>query len=178
MPDANAWHSPCSAFPLASWDAQHKEQAPHTTQLPRQYSQSRHSNPVAITEAAKAEFSKAAIADEVTSKVLQQYKPCLQWETNTKLRPALERWVDLGSQQLSARLVKHPQLLVCTPEQCSDVHLWLASVGTDTDAVQEQAPEVLSRELSQVQGTLRAIQQAMQLEDLEVPNSSSSICSP
>lgn len=133
---------------------------------------------MAITEAAKAEFSKAAIADEVTSKVLQQYKPCLQWETNTKLRPALERWVDLGSQQLSARLVKHPQLLVCTPEQCSDVHLWLASVGTDTDAVQEQAPEVLSRELSQVQGTLRAIQQAMQLEDLEVPNSSSSICSP
>ncbi|KAL3135101.1 hypothetical protein ABBQ32_008045 [Trebouxia sp. C0010 RCD-2024] len=81
-------------------------------------------NPAATTGAAKAEFSKAGIPDEVTTKVLRQYHYYQRWDIDTKLRPALELWVkQLGSQRLSERLLKHPRLLVRTPAECSVVYL-------------------------------------------------------
>ena len=53
-------------------------------------------------DAAQAEFAKAGISAEVTQKVLEQYKPFLTWDVETKLRPAVQSWLqELGTEQLS-----------------------------------------------------------------------------
>ncbi|KAL3162627.1 hypothetical protein ABBQ38_008673 [Trebouxia sp. C0009 RCD-2024] len=163
VPGADAWHFLRTGLPVASWEMPLKGQAWLTPQLPRHYSQSRTSDPVANSEAVKTEFSQAGIPDEVITKVLNQYQYYLRWDIDTKLRPALKVWMKhLGSQQLSARISKYPLLLVRTPEECSDVYLWLASVGIDAEKIQKRAPQVLARQLHQVQNTVWAIQQALQ----------------
>ncbi|KAL3162626.1 hypothetical protein ABBQ38_15490 [Trebouxia sp. C0009 RCD-2024] len=147
-------------------------------QLPRQHSQPHTSNKilaatsksVANSEAAAAAFREAGIPDEVTTKVLQQYQPYQRWDIDSKLRPALKLWVNqLGSQQLSARLKQMPRLLVRTPQESSNVYLWLASVGVDAEKIQKQAPRVMTRQLSQVQSTLWAMQELLQLTDEQLP---------
>ena len=122
--------------------------------------------PIANIDAVKAEFSKAAIPDEVISKVLKSYKYYIRWDPDTKLRPALQLWLKhLGSQQLSKSLDKYPQLLLHTPEKCNDVYLWMASVGIDAERVQQKAPSVMARQLIEVQSTVQAIQQGLLLTD-------------
>ncbi|KAL3162619.1 hypothetical protein ABBQ38_008666 [Trebouxia sp. C0009 RCD-2024] len=128
------------------------------------------SKPAANGEAARAEFCRAGIPDEVTTKILKQYHHYQRWDIDTKLRPALELWVEqLGSQQLSARLQKAPRLLCHTPEECSDVYLWLASIGADAERIQQKVPRVMARPLDQVQSTVCAIQQALRLRDDQLP---------
>ncbi|KAL3162643.1 hypothetical protein ABBQ38_008688 [Trebouxia sp. C0009 RCD-2024] len=128
------------------------------------------SQAIANAEAARAEFWEAGIPDEVTTKVLNQYHHYLRWDIDTKLRPALQLWVkELGSHELSARLLKHPKLLLRTPEECSDVYLWLASVGIDAEQIQKRMPRVMARPLTQVQSIVRAIQQGLQLTDEQLP---------
>ncbi|KAL3162593.1 hypothetical protein ABBQ38_008641 [Trebouxia sp. C0009 RCD-2024] len=128
------------------------------------------SKPAANAEAARAEFCRAGIPDEVTSKVLRQYQSYQRWDIDTKLRPALKLWVEqFGSQQLAARLHKNPRLLLRTPEECSGVYLWLASIGADAERVQHQVPDVMVRPLDQVQSTVWAVQQVLQLTDDQLP---------
>ena len=122
--------------------------------------------PAANTDAARAEFAKAGIPDEVISKVLKSYKHYIRWDPDTKLRPALQLWLkQLGSQQLSERLGKYPPLLLHTPEKCKDVCLWMASVGIDAERVQQKAPRAMARQLDAVQSTVQAIQQGLLLTD-------------
>ena len=126
--------------------------------------------PAADSDAVRAEFSKAGIPDEVISKALKSCKSYLRWEPDTKLRPALQLWLKyLGSQQLSERLNKYPQLLLHTPEECNDVYMWLASVGIDAERIQQKAPRVMARKLKEVQSTVQAIQQGLLLADEKLP---------
>ncbi|KAL3162621.1 hypothetical protein ABBQ38_008668 [Trebouxia sp. C0009 RCD-2024] len=127
------------------------------------------SSPDANTGAATAEFPRAGIPEEVTSEVLK-YQPYLRWDVQSKLRPALALWVkQLGSQQLSARLLKQPKMLVRTPEECNGVYLWLASIGADAERIQQQVPQVMARPLDQVQSTVWAVQHILQLTDNQLP---------
>ena len=124
---------------------------------------------VANTEAVRIEFAEAGIPGEVTTKVLKRYEYYLRWDPDTKLRPALQLWLKhLGSQQLSARLHKHPRLLCCTPEECNDIYMWLVSIGVDAEKIQQKAPLVLARQLSEVQSTVQAMQQTLQLTDAQL----------
>ncbi|KAL3162590.1 hypothetical protein ABBQ38_008639 [Trebouxia sp. C0009 RCD-2024] len=128
------------------------------------------SKPAVNAEAARAEFCRAGISDDVTTKVLKQYEPYQRWDIDTKLQPALKLWVEqLGSQQLSARLQKAPRLLCHTPEECSGVYLWLASIGADAERIQQKVPRVMARPLDQVQSTMWTIQQALRLRDNQLP---------
>ena len=121
---------------------------------------------VANTDAVRAEFVKAGLPDEVIAKALKSYKHYLHWDPDTKLRPALQLWLKhLGNQQLSERLDKYPRLLLRTPEECSDVYLWLVSVGIDADRIQQKAPMVMARQLDDVQSAVQAIQQELLLTD-------------
>ncbi|KAA6417455.1 MAG: hypothetical protein FRX49_12588 [Trebouxia sp. A1-2] len=44
-------------------------------------------------DAVQAEFAKAGIPTDLTKKLLNRYKPYLNWEIETKLRPALQLWL-------------------------------------------------------------------------------------
>ena len=122
------------------------------------------------SEAVRAEFAAAGIPDAVTSKVLQQYSHYLGWDADSKLRPALQLWIkQLGSQQLSERLDKYPQLLIRTPEECNHVYLWLASLGVDAERIQQKVPAVMGRQLSEVQSTVHTIQNALELTTKQLP---------
>ena len=124
----------------------------------------------ASTEGARAEFSRASISDEVTTKVLKQYPAYLHWPVDTKLRSALHLWIEhVGSQQLSERLNKQPPTLCRTPDECNDVYLWLLSVGIDAERIQQKSPKAMSRRLDDVQNTFWVIQQALQLSDKQLP---------
>ena len=128
------------------------------------------SRPAANPNAVRTEFAKAGIPEDIVSKVLKQHKPYLRWDPDTQLRSALEVWVNqLGSQQLSARLVKCPSLLRHTPEHYSNVYTWLNHLGVDAARVQQKAPKVMTRQLKQVQSTVWAVQQALQLTDEQLP---------
>ena len=160
-------------------ECQHTQQTWLTPQLPRCNSQPSRplaslaatAKPVAHCEAVRAEFSKADVPYEVTSKVLQQYNCYLRWPIDTKLRPALQLWLEhLGSQQLSERLDKFPMLLRRTPEECNDVYLWLASLGLDAKTIQQKVPRVMARQLNEVQSVVWAIQQVLQLTDEQLPS--------
>ena len=173
MRDAHTW-----LLPMTILRTQLKRQGWLNCQLPRHYSQpgisstllAAVSKPDANTEAVRAQFCEAGIADEVTTKVLRRYKPYLRWKPDTKLRPALQLWLkELGSQRLSQRLEKAPALLCRTPEECNDVYLWLGSLGVDAEMIQQIAPRVMARQLSEVQNTVGAIQQALQLPDEQLP---------
>ncbi|DBA88577.1 TPA: hypothetical protein ACH3X2_005044 [Trebouxia sp. C0005] len=127
------------------------------------------SAPTGKADAVQAEFAKAGISAEVTQKVLKQYKPYLMWDVETKLRPALQLWLqELGTEQLSQQLQKVRRLLVRKPEQCSEVYLWLMSKGVNAARVREKAPIVLARELSAVQSTFEALQQASAFSDAQM----------
>ncbi|KAL3135117.1 hypothetical protein ABBQ32_008058 [Trebouxia sp. C0010 RCD-2024] len=163
---------------LTIHSTQLRKQAWLKTQLPRQHSQphtstkilAATSNPVANSEAAAAAFREAGIPDEVTTKVLKQYPYYQRWDIDTKLRPALKLWVNqLGSQQLSARFERIPRLLLRTPEESSDIYLWLASVGVDAEKIQKQVPRVMTRQLSQVKSIVWAMQELLQLTDEQLP---------
>ena len=178
--DAHAWQMPNGnkTMLLSKQKFQLSRQAWPQPRLPRHCSQpSRPSTlvtatakPAADTDAVRAEFSKAGIPDEVIAKALKCYKTYLRWDPDTKLRPALQLWLThLGSQQLSERLNKYPQLLLRTPDECSDVYLWLASVGIDAARIQQKAPMVMARKLHDVQSTVQAIQQGLLLVDEELP---------
>ena len=126
--------------------------------------------PVVHSEAVRAEFAAAGIPDDVASKVLQQYSCYLGWDTDTKLRPALQLWLkQLGCQQLSERLDKYPQLLIRTPQECNHVYLWLASLGVDAERIQQKVPAVMGRHLSDVQSTVHTIQNALELTAKQLP---------
>ncbi|KAA6418822.1 MAG: tRNA methyltransferase [Trebouxia sp. A1-2] len=117
-------------------------------------------------DAVQAEFAKAGISAEVTLKVLKQYKSYLTWDVETKLRPALQSWLqELGTEQLSQQLQKVQRLLICKPEECSEVYSWLMSKGVNAATVQQKAPVVLTRELRAVQSTFEALQQAAAFSD-------------
>ncbi len=120
-------------------------------------------------DAVQAEFAKAGISAEVTQKVLKQYKPYLNWDVETKLRPALQSWLhELGSKQLSQRLQKVTHLLVCTPEESNEVYLWLVSKGVNAARVLQKAPIVTSRKIRAVQSTFEALQQAAAFSDAQM----------
>ena len=122
-------------------------------------------------EAVRAEFAKVGISDHAITKVLQQYEAYHRWDIKARLQPALQLWTQaIGSKQLSERLQKTPKLLVRTPEECSLVHTWLASIGVDADRVQQKVPRVMTRQLSDVQATVAAIQNALHLPDTQLPS--------
>ncbi|DBA88346.1 TPA: hypothetical protein ACH3X2_004848 [Trebouxia sp. C0005] len=119
--------------------------------------------------AVEAEFAKAGISAEVTQKVLERYKPYITWDVETKLRPALQSWLqELGTEQLSQQLQKAQRLLVCKPEECSEVYSWLMSKGVSAARVQQKAPTVLTRELRAVQNTFEALQQAAAFSEAQM----------
>ena len=119
--------------------------------------------------AVQAEFAKAGISAEVTQKVLKQYKPYLSWDVETKLRPALQSWLqELGIEQLSQQLQKVQRLLVCTPQERTEVYSWLVSKGVNAAMIQQKAPRVMTRELRAVQSTFEALQQAAALSDEQI----------
>lgn len=178
--DAPGWplQSNHTILPEAKWGTQHRAQRWLNPKLPRHYMQPSTSStlhavmtkPAANTDAVRAGFAKAGIPDEVTTKVLKQYPPYLRWDPNTKLRPALQLWLkQLGSQQLSARLNKHPQLLMRIPEECTDVYLWLSAKGLDAERIQQKLPKVMGRKLRDVQSKVRAVQQGLHLTDEQLP---------
>ena len=112
-------------------------------------------------DAAQAEFAKAGIPAEVTQNVLKQYKTYLNWDIETKLRPALQSWLqELGAEQLSQQLQQLPSLLLCMPKERTEVYSWLLSKGVNAARVQQKAPRVMTRELRAVQSTFKALQQA------------------
>ncbi|DBA88341.1 TPA: hypothetical protein ACH3X2_004843 [Trebouxia sp. C0005] len=116
-----------------------------------------------------AEFAKAGIPAEVTQQVLKQYKHYLNWDVETKLRPALQSWLqELGTEQLSQQLQKVRRLLVCKPEECSEVYSWLMSKGVNAARVQQKAPVVMTREIRAVQSTFEALQQAAAFSDAQM----------
>ncbi len=124
---------------------------------------------VGHANAVQAEFAKAGIPAEVTQKILKQYKPYLNWGIDTKLRPALQLWLqELGIEQLSVQLQKSPSLLVCKPEDCNEVYLWLVSKGVNAARVQQKAPIVMTREIGAVQSTCEALQQAAAFSDTQI----------
>lgn len=163
---------------MAKPQTQLKGQALRRPQLSRPYPQlcrpftllAAMSRPAGNADAVRAEFAKAGIPSEVATKVLKQHKSYLQWDPDAQLQPALKVWVDqLGSQQLSARLDKCPSLLQRMPEECNAVYLWLSDLRVDAERIQQKAPHVMARQLSQVQSTVWAIQQALQLTDKQLP---------
>jgi len=120
-------------------------------------------------DAVQAKFAKACISAELTQKILKQYKPYLNWNIHTKLRPALQLWLqELGSKQLSEQLQKFKPLLSCTPEECNEVYSWLISKGVNAARVQQKAPYVMTREIRAVQSTFEALQQAAAFSDAQM----------
>ncbi len=117
----------------------------------------------------QAEFVKAGVSAKVTQKVLKQYKPYLTWDVETKLRPALQLWLqELGTEQLSQQLQKSRHLLLRKPDECNRVYLWLSSRGIDADRVQRKAPQVMLRELPSVQQAFKGLQQAAAFSDAQM----------
>ena len=164
--------------PKTNQAAQHNRQWWLNPQLPKHCSQRGSSltllaasvKPVADFQAVRAEFSEAGVPGEVIMKVLKQCPSYLRQPIDTKLRPALQLWLkQLGSQQLSECLDKYPRLLRRTPEECNDVYMWLAGLGVDAERVQQKRPGVMSRQLNEVQSTVQAIQQGLQLTDEQLP---------
>ena len=120
-------------------------------------------------DAVQAEFAKAGISAEVIQKVLEQYKHYLNWDIETKLRPALQLWLqELGTEQLSRQLHKLPCLLLSTPEERIKMYSWLISKGINAAKVQQQAPSVMTREIRAVQSTFDALQQATTFSDAQM----------
>jgi len=120
-------------------------------------------------DAVQAEFAKAGIPTHVTEKILKQYKYYLNWDIETKLRPALQSWLqELGAEQLSQQLQKLPRLLMCMPEEHNKVYSWLVSKGVNAARVQQKAPSVMTREIRAVQSTFEAIQQAAAFSDAQM----------
>ena len=116
--------------------------------------------------AVHAQFAKAGTSAEATQKILKQYRPYLNWDVKIKLRPALQLWLqELGAEQLSQQHHKVPRLLVCKPQECSEVQLWLSSKGIDAARVQQKAPSVMTREIEAVQSTVEALQQLAAFSD-------------
>ena len=116
--------------------------------------------------AVQAEFAKAGISAEATQNILKQYNTYLNWDVETKLRPALKSWLqELGTEQLSQQLQRLPRLLMCTPQDRTEVHSWLLSKGVNDARVQQKAPRVMTRELRAVQSTFEALQQAAAFSD-------------
>jgi hypothetical protein len=117
----------------------------------------------------QAEFAKAGISAEVTQKVLKRYKPYLNWDMDTKLRPALQLWLqELGAEQLSQQLQKVPRLLLHMPDERNEVYAWLVSKGVDAARVQQKAPRVMTRDVRAVQSTFEALQQAAAFSDAQM----------
>ncbi|DBA88318.1 TPA: hypothetical protein ACH3X2_004823 [Trebouxia sp. C0005] len=124
------------------------------------------SAPAGQANAVQAEFSKPGMSTEVTQKVLRQYKTYLSWDMETKLRPALQLWLqELGTEQLSEQLCKLPHLLVSTPKKRKEAYSWLMTKGVSAARIQQKAPMVLTRELMAVQSTFEALQQAAAFSD-------------
>ncbi len=120
-------------------------------------------------DAVQAEFARAGIPTKVTQKLLKQYKYYLNWDIETKLRPALQsRLQELGAEQLSQQLQRLPRLLVCKPEDCNNMYLWLTSKGVDAARVQQKTPGVMMREIRAVQSTFEALQQAAAFSDTQM----------
>ena len=116
--------------------------------------------------AVQAEFAEAGISAEATQNILKQYKPYLNWDVETKLRPALQLWLqELGTKQLSQQLHTVRRLLVCSPKEQTEVYSWLVSKGVNAARVQQKAPRVMTRELRAVQATFEALQQAAAFSD-------------
>ncbi len=116
--------------------------------------------------AVQAEFAKAGISAEVTQKVLEQYKPYLTWDVETKLRPAVQSWLqELGTEQLSQQLQRLPCLLLCTPVERAEVYSWLVLKGVNAAKIQQKAPRVMTREIGAVQSTFEVLQQAAAFSD-------------
>ena len=116
--------------------------------------------------AVQAEFAEAGISAEATQNILKQYKPYLNWDIETKLRPALQLWLqELGTKQLSQQLHTVRRLLVCSPKEQTEVYSWLVSKGVNAARVQQKAPRVMTRELRAVQSTFQTLQQAAAFSD-------------
>jgi hypothetical protein len=119
--------------------------------------------------AVQAEFAKAGISAEATLNILKQYKTYLNWDIETKLRPALQLWLqELGSKQLSDQLQKTKPLLLCKPEECNEVYSWLVSKGVNAARVQQKAPRVMTREIRAVQSTFEALKHAASFSDAQM----------
>ena len=110
---ASAWplQSYHAILPGAKWGTHHKEQRWPNYQLSSLYTQPGMSltvhavmaKPVANTDAVRAEFAKAGIPDEVTTKVTKQYKPYLRWD----LTLSCGQLSSSGSSSLAASSCKH-----------------------------------------------------------------------
>ena len=108
-------------------------------------------------DAVQVEFGKAALSVEATSKVLKQYKPYINWDMESRLRPMIQLWLqELGSEQLPVRLQQQPRLLLHKPSEYDEVYQWLSSLGLDADRIKSRSPRVMVRELEAVQATVKA----------------------
>jgi len=124
---------------------------------------------VGHANAVQAEFAEAGISAEVTQNILKQHKYYLNWDIETKLRPALQSWLqELGTEQLSQQLQKVPHLLMCMPEEHNEVYSWLVSKGVNAARVQQKAPTVMTRKIGAVQSTFEALQQAAAFSDAQM----------
>jgi len=100
---------------------------------------------------------------------LKQYKYYLNWDIETKLRPALQSWLqELGAEQLSQQLEKTERLLSCAPKDYTEVYSWLVSKGVNAARVQQKAPRVMIREIGAMQSTFEALQQAAAFSDAQM----------
>ena len=126
--------------------------------------------PASKVDAVQAEFAQAGLSVEVINQILKSYKPYISWDVESRLRPMIQLWLqELGNDQLSTRLQQQPHLLVHTPSEYGQVHLWLSSLDVDADRIQRKFPGVMIRELDAVQATVSALQHATQLTDAELP---------
>ena len=121
-------------------------------------------------DAVHVEFGKAGLSVEATSKVLKQYKPYINWDVESRLRPMIQLWLqELGSEQLPVCLQQQPRLLLHKPSEYDEVYQWLSSLGLDADRIKSRSPRVMVRELEAVQATVKAFQHALQLTDADLP---------
>ena len=86
----------------------------------------------------------------------------LRDQSKRALLPAIPQQ---NSKHLSECLKRGARL--STHEKWSDVNMLWACVGVDVERIQQRAPQVMKRGLSQVASTSRAIRQALQLIDDE-----------
>ena len=121
-------------------------------------------------DAAQAVFAEAHVSEKAAASALKKCKTYRNWDLDSELRPTVQMCLDaIGSQELSLRLTGAPHILLTTPASYNDVLNYLASLGIDADRIQQKDPKLIARKLSDIQSTVSAIQQGLQLKDQLLP---------
>ncbi|KAL0018254.1 hypothetical protein WJX77_010445 [Trebouxia sp. C0004] len=105
-----------------------------------------------ITSGAKS----ASVAELILFRQSSPSRGCKSWAVCTL------------QEQLSQQPQKVQCMPVCTLEERNEVHSWLLSKGVNAARVQQKAPVVMTREISAVQSTFEALQQAAAFSDKQI----------